>query len=204
MIAPQGHDVHKGHASESHGFAPVAPVQVTVRDHASAAGWRSHAPQDAAPPTHKHHGCDTSEHVPLSGIRNLVFQRRLWRGAFGRLDRSLRSARCVELNVAALPRTVHRWYNKGNRCHSQPPGHTHARQRSQRRRCRTRQGDAEDFAGRWDAQVKGFTSTNLCAKTSRSHVVHVVVADLDHALQALFRRGRSGETPGSPRFEASC
>ncbi len=31
MIAPQRHDVHKGHAYESHVFEPAAPVQVTVR-----------------------------------------------------------------------------------------------------------------------------------------------------------------------------
>ncbi len=32
MIAPQRHDVCKSHASESHVFAPVAPVRVTVRN----------------------------------------------------------------------------------------------------------------------------------------------------------------------------
>ncbi len=78
MVAPQRHDVHQGHASESHGFAPVAPVRVTVRRRGKpprshiGGEMLSHASHDAAPPTHKYHGRDTSEYAPVSEMRNLV------------------------------------------------------------------------------------------------------------------------------------
>ncbi len=78
MIAPQRHEVHQGHASESHVFAPVTPVRVTVRHRGKPPRSRiggemlSQASHDAAPLTRKHHGQDTSEYVPLSDIRNLV------------------------------------------------------------------------------------------------------------------------------------
>jgi len=50
------------------------------------------------------------------------------------------------------------------------------------------------------AQVKEQTARNPYAKGIHSHVLQVVVADLDQAFQAFFRRVKAGETPGYPRF----
>ncbi len=68
----------QSHASESHVFAPVAPVRVMFRHRGKPPRSRiggemlSQASHDAAPRTRKHHGRHTSECAPLSDIRNLV------------------------------------------------------------------------------------------------------------------------------------
>jgi putative transposase len=49
--------------------------------------------------------------------------------------------------------------------------------------------------------VKILKDTSLYAATIHSHVLQVVVVDLDKAFQAFFRRVKSGETPGYPRFK---
>jgi putative transposase len=51
------------------------------------------------------------------------------------------------------------------------------------------------------AKVKQHKAINPYAKGIHSHVLQVVVADLDKAFQAFFRRVRTGETPGFPRFK---
>jgi putative transposase len=50
------------------------------------------------------------------------------------------------------------------------------------------------------AQVKTYRKENPLAGQVHSHVLQVVVADLDKAFQAFFRRVKAGETPGYPRF----
>lgn len=50
-------------------------------------------------------------------------------------------------------------------------------------------------------KVKALKETNPYAKALHSHVLQIVVADLDKAFQAFFRRIKSGETPGYPRFK---
>jgi putative transposase len=50
------------------------------------------------------------------------------------------------------------------------------------------------------AKVKDQKARNPYAKGIHSHVLQVVVADLDKAFQAFFRRVKAGETPGYPRF----
>ena len=50
-------------------------------------------------------------------------------------------------------------------------------------------------------KVKTLKETNPYAKALHSHVLQIVVADLDKAFQAFFRRIKSGETPGYPRFK---
>jgi putative transposase len=50
------------------------------------------------------------------------------------------------------------------------------------------------------AKVKEQKALNPYAKVVHSHVLQVVVADLDKAFQAFFRRVKAGETPGYPRF----
>jgi putative transposase len=50
-------------------------------------------------------------------------------------------------------------------------------------------------------RVKEVRATNPYAKDVNSHVLQVVVADLDKAFQAFFRRVKAGETPGYPRFK---
>ncbi len=50
------------------------------------------------------------------------------------------------------------------------------------------------------AKVKEQKASNPYAKGVHSHVLQVVVADLDKAFQAFFRRVKAGETPGYPRF----
>lgn len=49
--------------------------------------------------------------------------------------------------------------------------------------------------------VKERKATNPYAAGVHSHILQVVVADLDKAFQAFFRRVKAGETPGYPRFK---
>ena len=49
--------------------------------------------------------------------------------------------------------------------------------------------------------VKTLKDTNPYAANIHSHVLQIVVADLDKAFQAFFRRVKSSETPGYPRFK---
>jgi len=51
------------------------------------------------------------------------------------------------------------------------------------------------------ATVKEQKALNPYAKGIHSHVLQVVVADLDKAFQAFFRRVKAGEDPGYPRFK---
>jgi len=50
-------------------------------------------------------------------------------------------------------------------------------------------------------KVKELKATSPYAKNIHSHVLQVTVADLDKAFQAFFRRVKTGETPGYPRFK---
>jgi len=51
-------------------------------------------------------------------------------------------------------------------------------------------------------QVKHYKCTFLYAKSVHSHALQIAVSDLDKAFQAFFRRMKSGETPGYPRFKS--
>jgi len=51
------------------------------------------------------------------------------------------------------------------------------------------------------AQVKNYRKENQFAAQLHSHTLQVVVQDLDKAFQAFFRRLKTGETPGYPRFK---
>jgi len=51
------------------------------------------------------------------------------------------------------------------------------------------------------AKVKDYRKINPYAGQVHSHILQVVVADLDKAFQAFFRRVKAGETPGYPRFK---
>jgi putative transposase len=51
------------------------------------------------------------------------------------------------------------------------------------------------------ARVKEQKAINPYAKGIHSHVLQIVVTDLDKAFQAFFRRVKAGETPGFPRFK---
>ena len=51
------------------------------------------------------------------------------------------------------------------------------------------------------AKVKEQKAINPYAKGIHSHVLQIVVADLDKAFQAFFRRVKAGEMPGFPRFK---
>jgi putative transposase len=51
------------------------------------------------------------------------------------------------------------------------------------------------------AWVKDYRKENPYAAQVHSHVIQVVVADLDKAFQAFFRRVKAGEKPGYPRFK---
>jgi putative transposase len=51
------------------------------------------------------------------------------------------------------------------------------------------------------AKVKDYRRENPYAGRLHSHILQVVVADLDKAFQAFFRRVKVGETPGYPRFK---
>jgi len=49
--------------------------------------------------------------------------------------------------------------------------------------------------------VKEWKRSNPYARNVHSHILQVVVQDLDKAFQAFFRRIKAGETPGYPRFK---
>ncbi len=51
------------------------------------------------------------------------------------------------------------------------------------------------------AKVKEQKALNPHAKGIHSHVLQIVVADLDKAFQAFFRRVKAGEQPGYPRYK---
>ena len=51
------------------------------------------------------------------------------------------------------------------------------------------------------AKVKEYRLENRLAAQLHSHILQVVVQDLDKAFQAFFRRVKAGETPGYPRFK---
>jgi putative transposase len=51
-------------------------------------------------------------------------------------------------------------------------------------------------------RVKVHKANNPFAASIHSHVLQVVVSDLDKTFQAFFRRVRTGETPGYPRFKS--
>lgn len=59
-----------------------------------------------------------------------------------------------------------------------------------------------ESVGKFDqlAKVKTLKAENPYAKPIHSHVLQGVVADLDKAFAAFFRRIKAGETPGYPRF----
>jgi putative transposase len=56
---------------------------------------------------------------------------------------------------------------------------------------------------RWDQsrKVKVEKDTSPYAAEVHTHILQVVVADLDKAFKAFFRRAKSGEKPGYPRFK---
>jgi putative transposase len=49
-------------------------------------------------------------------------------------------------------------------------------------------------------QVKALKDSSPYAAPVHSHILQVVVQDLDKAFTAFFRRVRAGKTPGYPRF----
>ncbi len=51
------------------------------------------------------------------------------------------------------------------------------------------------------AKVKDYRKENRYAAQVHSHILQVVVTDLDQAFQAFFCRVAAGETPGYPRFK---
>jgi putative transposase len=51
------------------------------------------------------------------------------------------------------------------------------------------------------AKVKAHKTSNPYAKGIHSHVLQIVVSDLDKAFQAFFRRMKASQTPGFPRFK---
>ncbi len=50
-------------------------------------------------------------------------------------------------------------------------------------------------------KVKTLKSTSPFARNIHSHILQIVVADLDKAFKSFFRRIKSGEKPGYPRFK---
>jgi putative transposase len=52
-------------------------------------------------------------------------------------------------------------------------------------------------------QVKVYRQENEFAAKLHSHILQVVVTDLDKAFQAFFRRVKAGQTPGFPRFKGA-
>ena len=52
------------------------------------------------------------------------------------------------------------------------------------------------------ARIKFYRKENPYAMKVASHTLQVVVADIDRAYQHFFRRTKSGEQPGYPRFKA--
>jgi putative transposase len=53
------------------------------------------------------------------------------------------------------------------------------------------------------AKVKEYRKENPSAGQVHSHILQVVVVDLDKSFQAFFRRLEAGEAPGYPRFKGS-
>ncbi len=53
------------------------------------------------------------------------------------------------------------------------------------------------------AKVKEYRKGNVYAGQVHSHILQVVVADVDKSFQAFFRRVEAGATPGYPRFKSS-
>ena len=53
------------------------------------------------------------------------------------------------------------------------------------------------------AKVKDYRKANPYASQVHSHILQVVVADLDKAFQTFFRRIKAGEKAGYPRFKGS-
>jgi putative transposase len=53
------------------------------------------------------------------------------------------------------------------------------------------------------AKVKAYKALNPYAKGIHSHVLQIVVTDLDKAFHAFFRRGKASQTPGFPRFKGA-
>ena len=51
------------------------------------------------------------------------------------------------------------------------------------------------------AKVKDYRKENPSAAQLHSHILQVVVRDLDQSFQAFFRRVKAGETPGYPRYK---
>src|SRR5258708_12104111 len=51
-------------------------------------------------------------------------------------------------------------------------------------------------------KVKDLKASHPYAKNIHSHILQTVVQDLDKAFSAFFRRLKSGETPGYPRFKS--
>jgi putative transposase len=98
-----------------------------------------------------------------------------------RLYPSKSQQRCLE----TLLETSRRWYNT---C-------LDARKRAYEEQGKTL-GKYEQLR-----QVKTYKATNPYAKPVHSHILQVVVSDLEKAFQAFFRRVKAGEAPGYPRFK---
>ncbi len=62
--------------------------------------------------------------------------------------------------------------------------------------------ERQEHIGKYEQlrQVKERKATNPWVKEVHSHVLQVVLTDLDKAFQAFFRRLKTGEKPGYPRF----
>ncbi len=62
--------------------------------------------------------------------------------------------------------------------------------------------ERQETVGKYEQlrRVKERKATNPWAAEVHSHVLQVVVADLDKAFQAFFRRVKAGQKPGYPRF----
>lgn len=63
--------------------------------------------------------------------------------------------------------------------------------------------DRQERIGKYEQlrHVKERKATNPWSAEVHSHVLQVVVTDLDNAFQAFFRRVKAGERPGYPRFK---
>ena len=87
-----------------------------------------------------------------------------------------------------LERTLETCRRRCNRCLAE-----------RRDACQQRGETVSKFAQ--PAKVKEQKAGNPYATGIHSHVLQVVVDDLDKAFQAFFRRVKAGETPGYPRFK---
>lgn len=67
---------------------------------------------------------------------------------------------------------------------------------------KTAYAERQETIGKYDQlrRVKDHKASNPWAADVHSHVLQVVVADLDQAFQAFFRRVKAGEKAGYPRF----